>query len=75
MLGGGNSTILNRAKGTLRIVSQCPVVIKLKSVEIVRNSGVFAKVDISAAHIAALREKYGDYAFAARNPFKDWLDD
>lgn len=43
--------------------------------EIVCNSGVFAEVDISAAHIAALSKKYGDYAFSARDPFKDWLDD
>jgi hypothetical protein len=76
MLGGGYSTIFNRAKVTASITSRDPTVIRLKriDIEIVRNSGEFSGVDIAVGHVAELRGKYGDYVFSAKDPFKDWLD-
>lgn len=77
MLGGGYSTIFNRAKVTADVISNNPTVIKLRSIdiEIVRNSGEFTEIDISEELIAQLRLKYGDYVFSPKDPFKDWLDD
>lgn len=76
-LGGGYSNIFNRAKVTADVISNNPTVIKLLSiaVEIARNSGEFAKIDISQELIAQLRLKYGDYVFSPNDPFKDWLDE
>lgn len=75
MLGGSYSTIFNRAKVTADVISNNPTVIKLRSidVEIVRNSGEFANIDISHELITQLRLKYGDYVFSPKDPFKDWL--